>query len=296
MKPAKAWARIQFKNILFATDFSPASAAAVPFASELARRYGAKLYALHVRPPAVDLITPPEAWRGLEEAAKEEEEQHTKELLNAFAGIQPEILIKEGGLWSSLTNAIEENNVDLIVMGTRGRSGIQKLLLGSTAEKIFRQAPCPVLAIGPNAWVSGKQAGEISRILFATDFNPESNAAPYAVSLAQEYEAGLTLLHVIEESRVSDVVRAAEMVKSSAQQLRDLVPSEAALWCVSEYLVEQGDAAETILEVAARRRAELIVLGARRPSGIPGVATHLPIAVAHKVVSHAACPVLIVRD
>jgi len=77
--------------------------------------------------------------------------------------------------------------------------------------------------------------------------------------------------------------------------LHNLVPAEAELWCVPEYVVEHGTAAEKILEVAAREKAELIVLGIRQPSGFPGAATHLPIAITHKVVSQAACPVLTVR-
>src|SRR5579859_7914744 len=105
MKAAKARTHIQFKNILFATDFSPAASAAVPFAAELARRYRAKLYAFHVRPPVLNPMTPPYAWRSLEKVAEVEDMQHKEELVNAFAGIQPEILITEGDMWSSLTAA-----------------------------------------------------------------------------------------------------------------------------------------------------------------------------------------------
>src|ERR1700740_2093725 len=111
MKATEARTRVQFKNILFATDFSSAASAAVPFAAELTKRYGAKLYALHVRPPMVNPITAPLTWRGLEEAAEIEDARHEKELVNAFTGIQPEILLKEGDIWSSLTAALEENDV-----------------------------------------------------------------------------------------------------------------------------------------------------------------------------------------
>jgi nucleotide-binding universal stress UspA family protein len=290
------WTRIQFKSILFATDFSPAATIALPFAAELARRYGAKLWALHVRPPAVNPMTPPVSWIGLEEAAKTEDEQHRKDLVNAFTGIHPEIIIKEGDLWSNLAAVLEEDDIDLIVMGTRGRSGARKFVLGSTAEEILRQVSCPVLTVGPNASASAKHPGEISRILFATDFSQGSNtAAPYAVSLAQECQAYLTLLHVIEEPKAGELVRAEELLSSSARLMRNLMPAEAELSCVPEYVVEQGVAADKILEVASRCRAELIVLGIRQPSGLPGAATHLPIAIAHKVVSHAECPVLTVR-
>ena len=296
MKATQARSRVQFKNILFSTDFSSAAGAAVPFAAELTKRYGAKLYALYVRPPVVNPMTPPFTWSGLEEAAAIEDARHEKELANAFSGIQPEILMKEGDIWSSLTSAIEEKNIDLIVIGTRGRSGISKFVLGSIAEEIFRRAPCPVLTVGPNTPAAGKQLGEITKILFATDFSPESNAAAlYAVSLAQECQAYLTMLHVIKAPKAGDLVQAGDLAKSSTQLLHNLLPAEAELSCVPEYIVEQGDPAEKILDVAARTGSELIVLGVRQPSGFPGAATHLPIATAHKVVSHAACPVLTIR-
>jgi len=296
MKAMEARTRIQFKNVLFATDFSPAASAAAPFAAELAKRYGAKLYALHVRPPVVNPMTPPGTWRALEKAALDEDMQHTQELLSAFPGLRPEVLIKEGDLWSSLASVLEESDVDLVVIGTRGRSGIAKFLLGSAAEEIFRQAPCPVLTVGPNTAATEKKPGEITRILFATDFSPASNAAaPYALSLAQECQAHLTLLHVIAKPKPGELVQPSDLAQSWSQLLHKLVPDEADLWCVPEYVVEEGDPAEQIQEVATRTGAELIVLGVHQPTGFPGAATHLPIATAHKVVSHATCPVLTIR-
>jgi nucleotide-binding universal stress UspA family protein len=296
VKTLDARTLIRLKNILFATDFSPASGLAIPYAAELAKHYGAKLYALHVRQPVVNPMTMPASWYGLEESAKREDDQHRKELLDAFRGIQPEVLIKEGDLWSNLAAVIEGNQIDLLVMGTRGRSGIGKFLLGSVAEEIFRQAPCPVLTVGPHAPSEPKRGGEFYRILFATDFSPESvAAAPYAISLAQECQAYLTLLHVLAEHKAGDLVHPSELTRSSEQLLHNLVPPEAELWCVPEYVVEHGVAGEKILEVAAQSKVDLIVLGVCQPSGFPGASTHLPISIAHQVVSHAACPVLTVR-
>ena len=77
--------------------------------------------------------------------------------------------------------------------------------------------------------------------------------------------------------------------------LRNLVPPDAELWCEPKCVVERGDSAEKILDVAGRTTADLIVLGVRKPGGVAGAATHLPIATAHKIVSHARCPVLTVR-
>ncbi len=296
MKPIDAQARIQLKNILFTTDFSPASRAAIPYALELGKHYGAKLHALHVRPPVVKPMTPASSWRSLEEVAEEEASKHRQELLNAFAGVETEVLLTDGDVWSNIAAAIEKSNIDLIVTGTRGRSGVAKFLLGSRAEEIYRNAPRPVLTVGPHSKSDLKNVGEFTSILFATDFGPQSiAAAPYAISLAQEYEAHLTMLHVVGDAKTNEFVQPTDLTASSEQLLHKLVPADAELWCAPKFLVERGETAEKILDVAARSRADLIVLGMRKASGLPGAAEHLPIATAHKIVTHATCPVLTIR-
>jgi nucleotide-binding universal stress UspA family protein len=296
MKAVKARTRIQVNNVLFLTDFSEAAAASVPYAAEVARRFGAKLYALHVQTPVVNPMTEPATWAALEKGAEAETKKQREILLKSFPGVQPEIIIEEGGLWFTLWSVVEKNKIDLIVLGTRGRSGVSKFFMGSTAEEIFRQAPCAVLTVGPFSHVELPRGGEFAEILYATDFTAESDAAAsYAISLAQEFQAHLTLLHVIADAKPGDLVHPEELVKSSVQLLRKLVPPEAELWCEPRFVTEQGAAAEKILDVARQKKADLIVLGVRRPGGFPGAATHLPIATAHKVVSHATCPVLTVR-
>jgi nucleotide-binding universal stress UspA family protein len=153
-----------------------------------------------------------------------------------------------------------------------------------------------VLTVGPHSSAYRAAGGQFREILYATDFSPESQgAAAYAVSLAQEFQARLILLHVIPELEAGDLVTAADVTMSSEKLLRKLVPPEAEAWCKPEYFVERGDPAAKILEFANLRETDLIVLGVRREKGVPGAATHLPIATAHKIVSHAACPVLTVR-
>jgi nucleotide-binding universal stress UspA family protein len=296
MKAHDTQARIEIKNVLFPTDFSPAADAAIPYATEIMRRFGAELYAVHVRPPIVNPMTEPAAWPALERAAKAEADAQTQALHAAFAGIKPEVMIEAGDFWRILQSAIEQQEIDLIVLGTRGRSGAAKFLLGSRAEEIFRKAPCAVLTIGPHSHAKPPRGGEFREILFATDFGPASTgAAAYAISLAQEFEARLTMLHVIAEGEAGDLVNAAELTESAGRLLRKLVPAEAELWCEPHFAVEHGPIAEKILEVAKERKVDLIVMGVHRPSGFPGAATHLPMATAHKVVTHAECPVLTVR-
>ena len=279
--------RIKLKNILFATDFSPAADAAIPYAAELAKRYGAKLFALHVRPSATVMMGLPGSQTDAEKAIKAEAEHDERDILTSFPAVRPEVLIREGEIWSNFETVISEHKIDLIVMGTSGRSGIAKLLLGSVAEEVFRKASCPVLTVGPRSFIWPRLRGEFTRILFATDLSDGAVAAPYAISLAQEYQTYLTLLHVIEHHEATD--------SRCTERLQNLVLPEAELWCVPEYVVEPGEPADKILEIATRRKVDLIVMGAHEPGAFPSVATHLPMTTAHKVVSQAACPVLTVR-
>ena len=294
MKPAAAKIRTQFENILFATDFSAAAAHAVPFVKKIARHFQSNLVALHVKLPVVNPMTQPTTWQADIVAARVFDKKHRDELLDTFAGINTEVMIEEGEIQSCLQSAIEKHDTDLVIIATRGRTGVAKVLLGSVAEEIFRTLPCPVLTVGPH---SDPAKANIREILLATDFGSESqSAAAYAVSLAQEYQARLTLLHVVPERKPGELVSWFDVQESSKQLLRKLVPAGAEAWCRPEYLVERGDPAERILDLANLRAVDLIVLGAQPEKGIPGAATHLPIATAHKVVAHANCPVLTVRS
>ncbi|HKQ87359.1 MAG TPA: universal stress protein [Candidatus Acidoferrales bacterium] len=287
---------IQLKNILFLTDFSETANRAGEYAGALAKTYGAKLFALHVQPPVVNPMTPPASWYNLEEVAETQQAANRKELGAEFQGLNPRIFIKEGDLWAHVAAIVERENIDLIVMGTHGRSGMRRFFLGSIAEAMFRNAECLVLTVGPHATGQKQVPVEFTRIVFATDFSDAANtAAPYAMSLAQEHQAQVTLLHVVAETKAGELVQAHEVAASDEKLLRNLVPPEADQWCVPEFLIERGDAAEKILDVAARRKADLIVLGVRKEKGFPGASTHLPVAIAHEVVSKAQCPVLTVR-
>jgi nucleotide-binding universal stress UspA family protein len=300
MKTLDTRTRIQLQNILFLTDFSPAADAAIPYAAEMAKRFGAKLFALHMCTPVINPMTEPAYWTTLERAAHAQATRQRETLRKSFPGLEPHVLIEDGDLYATVLDVIEKNKIDLIVLGTSGRSGAAKFFLGSVAEEIFRQAPCPVFTVGPftpgGALRRPLRNGQLKEIVYATDFSPESAAAAaHAISLAQEFQAHLTLMHVIANEAPGDLLLPSELVKATEQHLRNLVPPEAELWCEPRFVVEQGSPAEKILEVARHRDADLIVLGIHNPSGFPGAGTHLPIATAHKVVSHAPCPVLTVR-
>jgi nucleotide-binding universal stress UspA family protein len=295
---------IAFQNILLATDFSTPSAAALHYAAALARRYDARVFVAHVIRPDVYQLVPPEALTITMEQTRRYAEQQLANLLISghLRDIPHQVLLGTGELWPVLSDMIERNDVDLVVAGTHGRTGVRKLLLGSVAEEIFRLAPCPVLTVGPrlaslDPQVSHYQAGAIRRILFATDFTVNSErASGIAFSLAQENQAHLTLLHAVQDVSELSPHNQARLTEFFTRKLRELLPPEAEFWCEPEFVVEFGSPADAILKVAAgsgeNPPADLIILGVRKAATFPG---HLPPATAYKVVCQATCPVLTVR-
>lgn len=292
--------RIALKNILFLTDFSEPSEAALPFTAAIAREFGATVHALHVLLPEPYVYAAPDT-TGIAIQAQEENAQAEIQRVEAqLTGVPNEVAIaREVGVWPAVEQAITGCSADLIVLGTHGRTGAQKLLLGSVAEEIFRRSRVPVLTIGPSAHNGIHRAAQFHNVLFATDFTQDSLAAvPYAISFAQEHQARLILLHVTRTPDPRGEFRERERERSVANtmhELHELVPKDAELWCRPEAVVEYGDTAARILEAAKERNSDLIVLGVRNASGHLGAATHLERSVAHKVVAHAHCPVLTVR-
>jgi nucleotide-binding universal stress UspA family protein len=285
-----ASARVPLQNILYATDFSRHSNAALPYALSIARKYGSTLFVVH----AISLSpfphsSPTLAWQALSDQAVREAKTAIQSLEPQLKGIPHEVLIRKGDIWSEICAIVGEKRIDLAVVGTHGRAGVSKVLMGSVAEKIFRHAPCPVLTVGPNVCGEPDAIVDLHSILCPTDFSSESLAAvPYAISLAQENQARLYLLHVTE----SLVDKATEA--SLTARLAQLVPAEAELWCQPKAYVDSGSAAEKILGLAEELPVDLIVLGVKRTPRLPG-ATHLAMATSYKVVTEAICPVLTVR-
>jgi nucleotide-binding universal stress UspA family protein len=295
MPAAATLTRIELKNVLFATDFSWAANAAIPYVNQIAVHFGSHVTAVHIRPPIVNPMTYPTSWPVYIEAAEAENKKHRAELYAQIPG-DTEVIIEEGDVRANLPALIEKKKVDLLVMGTHGRTGMPKFVLGSVAEEIFRKVSCPVLTVGPNSISAAVKPGEFREILFATDFTPGSMAAfPYALSLAQEFQAELTLLHVIPEPKVGELLAASDVQTAAENRLRKLIPEGANSWCRVNIVVERGEIGEKVLDAAKSRKADVIVLGVSAEKGVPGASTHLPIAVAHSIVAHAICPVLTVR-
>jgi len=281
---------IAFDNILYATDFSRQSNIALPFALSIAHKYGSRLLALHVlTPPPLDNIKTIEVQALGAQALREAHDSMT-ELERRLGAVPHEAILRKGDIWDELSSIQLDKNVGLIVLGTHGRAGVSKLLMGSVAEKIFRQSICPVLTVGPNVSAEPGSVADIHTILCPMDFTDASVAAlPYAISLAQENQARLYLLNVAPVP----VLESQEAALRT--RLKSLVPREANLWCEPKAFVESGDAADKILEQTEELAIDLIVLGIRPVSTLAGTRTHLGIATAYDVVRRAICPVLSIR-
>jgi len=287
--------RVAFKNILLATDFSEVSQHALLHALAMAKRFDAKLTVMHVAPPEAQVPIPMEPvpvemdWqkkRGAESLAR-------LEGFEALHMYPHEMLLKQGNPWPEISGLIEERGIDLIVLGTHGRGLLGTLFLGSVAEQVLRQATCPVLTVGPDVRTSLLDHEQLTHVLFATDFSEGSmHALPYALSLAEEDNAELTLMHVLEQLEPMPMEYSKELLADYRKRLWGLVPADANLWCKPQVVVATGIAAESIARTAHDRQVDLLVMGVHAAGT---VASHLPWTVLHSVVRHARCPVLTVR-
>jgi nucleotide-binding universal stress UspA family protein len=300
----------QLKSILIATDFSPASEKPLCHALAIARCYGAKFYLAHVLSSLGFTLAGPGALAVVEEAVCRDAAHLEVDLVRsgALSGLQHEVVIRQGEVWPALEAIIRQEQIDLVIIGTHGRHGMGKLLLGSVAEEIFRQADCLVLTVGPNAYQQPRVGTPRANrsFLLATDFGDASiHALPYAISFANQFAAKLVLLNVIplapmaadphwctasnaaqmqENARIATLRRLEELTRSATLQVRP------------EFHVEFESAnsvGERILEAAEWLRVDLIVMGLH-PSSHIETASHLGWNTAYEVVCRAGCPVLTV--
>jgi nucleotide-binding universal stress UspA family protein len=287
--------RLSLSKILVATDFSEVSDRALDYAIALARRYDARIYLTHVLSPDPFQFAEPQLAQATYEKVRQAAEEGITHILvsGRLRGVPHEVLMEEGNVWPTLEKLIAEHEIDLVVTGTHGRGMVQKILIGSTAEEIFRQANTAVLTVGPAVKGEAQKEIEFSHILFATDFGAGAEkAAAHAFSLAQEHNARLTLLHVIESATAYTEESVARQREINVIRMKQLLPPGTEDWCKPEFRVAFGSAVEEILFGARECKADLIVMGAKSRKSLAG---HAPLTVAYNVVTKATCPVLTVR-
>jgi len=294
MKKVESPTTISVDNLLFATDFSPATEGAFSYAVAIADRYQSKLYAAHViNLESFDLLES-ETARAITKRAHEEAEQKLTQLLDPLRLQRDrcQIVVAEGAIAEALVDIIERNNIDLAVLGTHGRRAFKKLLMGSIAEELFRLSPCPVLTVGPKtAPVPAKR--ELRHVLCPVEFAPDtSRAARYAVSLAERYDAMLTVMNVREDMPASSSTTE-QFTQPMVRWIQDNVSQDSNLRNRIRFERGFGPVTDSILDFVAKADVDIVVMSVRRLD--PVMAARLESGTAHALVSRAPCPVLTIR-
>ena len=293
----------QLKQILCPVDLSDESRHTVEHALVIARWYNARITALHVCNPLVIPSTP--TGRAPAVLTEEEIKDASDEVMACFAsaagghaGVPLEILVESGTPAAEILARAKSLAPDLIVVGTHGHGGFQHLLLGSVAEKVLRQAACPVLTVPPRTRTTSTLP--FKRILCPVDFSDSSRSAlDVALSLAKESDADLTILHVLEwpdalppNPPVPTLEYRDAAERGVKTMLAQLVPDADRQRCHPTIRIGEGKAYREILEVATDGPADLIVMGVQ---GRNPLDLMLFGSTTNQVVRRATCPVLTLK-
>lgn len=307
---------IDIKSILCPVDLSDFSKRALEHAMAIAQRYEATVTVLYVCPGLPPLAyadgIPPVRATVLTSSDRERllSELRSFAACDAASSVQLRPAVREGDVVAECLSEAASIKADLLTLGTHGRSGFERVVLGSVAEKLLRKAPCPVLTVPrPQPDAAASRPGVFARILCPIDFSPCSMAAlRYATSMAQENDAELTVLYVVPndflplpgqpaEEALDKTISVAEFfIKREAHVralLGDAVPDSARTYCTVQTVMKHGKPSTEILALAREHSSDLIVIGVRGRG-----AADLAIfgSTTQHVVRQAACPVLTVRE
>ncbi len=299
--------RIQLRRIMCTTDISDFSNNSLAYGISLAGAFDSCLYACHV------ISLPSLAGHyGLVHIDTAEQikrmETYVQDKLEKAMGnqlIKWESLITTGHISDEINRLVMEKDIDLVIAATHGRSGLKRLLLGSVTERLMRILPCPLLIIRgpiPDVESMGRKRGPFQRILVGCDFSEDSKAAlHHGLSLAQEFQSDLHVVHVIEPNVYIDIDHTsidigaddeADLQNRLGARLEGLIPSDAHNWCAPKTVVLRGQSYETLTQYAETNRMDLVVLGARGYS----LAERMFVgSTTDRVARRAPCPVLSVN-
>jgi nucleotide-binding universal stress UspA family protein len=292
---------ISISHIVCPVDFSECSRQALGYAESFAEWYGSRLSIVHVFPP----VAVPDLPVSIEESAAHErafgELQRFVASLNGARPVELRALAGSALAKTIVTDATE-TRADLMVLGSHGRSGLERALLGSVSEHVVRHAPCPVLVVPRRIADDPAGPSDLRRVLCAVDFSEASlKALEYAMAIAEESDADLTLLHVYafppdllpaSPAGVEAPAGLLEPMDAARRQLEDLIPSELRAYCVVDTMVRAGAVHHEILAAASSLRSDLIVMGVHGRGALNVMVFGSNTA---RVVRAATCPVLVVR-
>lgn len=288
-EPRLGTSKVNFRKIVIGIDFSGPAVTALNAAASLADQFRSTLFPVHAVPL---VLYGPGATPELLESDLSGARAHMDTVISK-ANIRPirhHAIVEFAEPTELIERTAQVHGADLVVVGSHGAHGLEKLAFGSVAESVLRRVLCPVLVIGPRCH---ENLASIQSIVFATDLEIGAfRPAQFASSIAEEMNARLTLLHV-REPDIEELETSPEDVDVRlARTLRQLLPPDAELWCQPKVRVEAGNASEEILRVAHSEAASLIVVGVREKSPL---ADHAPWSTLSQIIRGAECPVLGVR-
>ena len=289
---------LKLAKILCPVDFSEFSARALDCAYSFARHFGSRLFVQHVTEPVLALYEghiSPEIVQIAYSQKLIHIEAQMRELVGKYQGenVQGETVVQVGSAGDLILAFAEEHKIDLITMGTHGRRGFDRLVMGSTLERVLRKARCAVLAVRESVRGSLNSASpdelfQLRRILWCTDFSENSpRALEFALSLAFAYGAEISLLHVLETAG------GAEQERHVLELLDEVIPDEARTWARAVPVVRRGEPYQKIIEHAAHAQTDLIVMGVR---GRNIVDLAIFGSTTQRVIQLGPCPVLTVLN
>lgn len=292
---------MQVKSILCPLDFSDFSTPAYQYALSLADYYKARMVALHVvelwKYPFADYAAHEADYakfsRALNEGGEVKLQRFVKD--NPAGRIQLELAVHQGNAPNCILSFAQKQNMEVIVMGTHGRRGFDRLVLGSTTDRVMRKAACPVLVVSNSAHqalTTGPDGRHrLRQIVYCTDFsNNSERARGYAISLAAEYGAELTLLHVADT--VSDPKKAEAIIAERTQELDKLVSDTERKNFNVRSVVKFGKPYEEIVRHSADGQASLIIMTARGGDAVDRAVFG---STTYRVIQLGPCPVLAVH-
>jgi nucleotide-binding universal stress UspA family protein len=295
---------LKIKLILCPVDFSEFSSTAYRYALSVAEHYQAKLVVQHIvelwRYPSAGFAASASLYDEFCQSLCESGKEHLQEFVKNYGrgGTQLELVVHQGMAPDSILSFAQANKADVIVMGTHGRRGYDRLMLGSVTDRVMRSASCPVLAVRnpPRDLMAtdeheGRHVHRLRQILFCTDFSENSESAlNYAISATEEYGAELTLLHVLEE--VPSSAKTEKAIAAATERLDKLIPPKALQTLKIKTAVRVGKPYQQINQFALERQIDMVAMGVRGRGA-------LDLAVfgstTYRVMQLGLCPVLAVR-
>ncbi len=323
--------RIEPKKIMCAIDFSNFSNITISYGRSLASEFQSKLYLCHIVPGPIMVsshVTPYISYAGVES----EHIRHAFEKLEKMAeefDIDCDILVSAGHPADEIERMARENHMDMILAATHGGSGVKRFLIGSVTSKLLKVLSCPLLVLQPheNKSIPPDQSGiQLNRIMVGCDFSTDSKLAfDYALSLAQEFQTQLHLVHVVRSEETArftldqhsalhsenpvdwnrstyldfekkiyhvDDQDKQSLMNQLKMKLSQMVPEDSLNWCSPKHVLLEGQPYKELLDYAEKLQIDMIVLGVRGHSLLE---KFLVGSTTDRLISRASCPVLCVR-